>query len=237
MSGYKSRGPGPNSGGGLLVIHRSSSEEASPLLPPAMSQDGCKAITCNLVGLGVLLFVAVSLFQHLFFCPSLFPSQKREDEEGQKLNMFWGNIEAHTCTTYATRDYTAQLMNLPTTWEHRVEACKATPLEVHGVSYLPKSCEDKGPGVVIGRWEANQHEADCRSFWLWYKDKGCTSPGSGKRRIEHYLENLPRGSDWREFCATTPAHFLGMEFPGAQECFQYNSGTYGHWEIDDSSCQ
>ncbi|KAG6379349.1 hypothetical protein JVT61DRAFT_11811 [Boletus reticuloceps] len=57
--------------------------------------------------------------------------------------MFWGGIEAHTCTTYATREYTAQLMNLPTTWEHRVEACKATPLEVHGVSYLPKSCEDK----------------------------------------------------------------------------------------------
>ncbi|KAF8421309.1 hypothetical protein L210DRAFT_3573085, partial [Boletus edulis BED1] len=69
--------------------------------------------------------------------------KKHEDEERQKLNMFWGGIEAHTCTTYATRDYTAQLMNLPTTWEHRVEACKATPLEVHGVSYLPKSCEDR----------------------------------------------------------------------------------------------
>ncbi|KAG6370508.1 hypothetical protein JVT61DRAFT_11289 [Boletus reticuloceps] len=158
--------------------------------------------------------------------------KKREDEERQKLNMFWGGIEAHTCTTYATRDYTAQLMNLPTTWEHRVEACKATPLEVHGVSYLPKSCEDKasdvnsrmlsgltscqGPGVVIGRWEINQHEADCATFWLWYKDKEIQL-----QRIEHYLENLPRGSDWREFCATTPVHFLGMEFSGAQECFQY----------------
>jgi len=69
--------------------------------------------------------------------------RKREEEERQKLNMFWSGIEAHTCTTYATREYTAQLMNLPTTWEHRVEACKATPLEVHGISYFPKSCEDK----------------------------------------------------------------------------------------------
>ncbi|KAF8551217.1 hypothetical protein OG21DRAFT_1512992, partial [Imleria badia] len=146
--------------------------------------------------------------------------RKREEEERQKLNMFWGGIEAHTCTTYATMEYTAQLMNLPAWWKHRVEACKATPLEVHGISYLPKSCEDKGPGIVIGTWEINQHEPGCASFWLWYKDKGCTSPGSGQRRIEHYLENLPRGSDWREFCATTPAHFHGMQFSGAQECFQ-----------------
>ncbi|KAF8125073.1 hypothetical protein EV363DRAFT_1434818 [Boletus edulis] len=268
MSGYKSHGPRPDSGGssstGPLVVRGPSSEEASPLLPgrsrPAISRDGCKAITYSLAGLLVFFFISANLILHIFFCP-LFPStmnairrdweidvaqhdillekwrleklghdtieeewkletewhekderKKHEDEERQKLNMFWGGIEAHTCTTYATRDYTAQLMNLPTTWEHRVEACKATPLEVHGVSYLPKSCEDKA-------------------------SDGCTSPSSGKRRIEHYLENLPRGSDWREFCATTPAHFLGMEFSGAQECFQYNLGTYGHWEIDDTSCQ
>ncbi|KAF9222800.1 hypothetical protein BS17DRAFT_782594 [Gyrodon lividus] len=162
--------------------------------------------------------------------------RKREEEERQKLNMFWGHVEAHQCTTYGTKEYTALLMNLPATWEHRVEACKATPLEVHGISYLPKSCEDKGPGIVMGRWEVNQNEPDCASFWLWYKDKGCTSERSGKRRIEHYLENLPHGGDWREFCATTPASFHDMHFAGAQECFQYNLGTYGHWEIDDSSC-
>ncbi|KAG9308891.1 hypothetical protein JVU11DRAFT_11351 [Chiua virens] len=96
---------------------------------------------------------------------------REEEEERQKLNMFWGNVEAHTCITYGTREYTAQLMNLPTTWEHPIEACKATAIEIHGNSYLPKSCEDKGPGVVIGRWEVNQHEPDCASFWIWYKDK------------------------------------------------------------------
>ena len=69
--------------------------------------------------------------------------RRRREEERQKCNMFWGRVEAHTCTTYATREYTAQLMNLPATWEHRVEACKVTPPEVHGVSYLPKRCEDK----------------------------------------------------------------------------------------------
>jgi len=41
------------------------------------------------------------------------------------------------------------------------------------------------------------------------------------QRHEHYLENLPQGGDWREFCATTPVSFLGMHFPGAQVCFQW----------------
>ncbi|KAF9234163.1 hypothetical protein BU15DRAFT_79346 [Melanogaster broomeanus] len=178
--------------------------------------------------------------------------RKHEEEERQKLNMFWGDVKAQKCTTYATREYTAVLQNLPATWEHRVEACKVTTLEVHGVSYLPKSCEDKGPGVVLGRWEINGNEPDCATFWNWYKDKaspsgvgntayllsiqGCTSERSGKRRIEHYLEILPQGTDWREFCATTPVDFHGMHFTGAQHCFQENLGTYGHWEIDDNTC-
>ncbi|KAL4077956.1 hypothetical protein J3A83DRAFT_4186212 [Scleroderma citrinum] len=162
--------------------------------------------------------------------------RQRDKQERQKMDMFWGQVEAHHCTTYATREYTALLKNLPTDYRYRVEACRETPLEIHGVSYLPKDCEDKGPGVVIGRWEVNQNEAACVTFWNWYKDKGCTSEGSGKRRIEHYLENLPKGSDWREFCSTTPASFLGMHFPGAEICFQENLGTYGHWEIEDYGC-
>ncbi|KAH0826280.1 hypothetical protein J3R83DRAFT_5752 [Lanmaoa asiatica] len=69
--------------------------------------------------------------------------ERREEEERQKHHMFWGNVEAHTCTTYATREYTAQLMNLPIAWKHRLDACKATPLEIHGISYLPKTCEER----------------------------------------------------------------------------------------------
>jgi hypothetical protein len=161
---------------------------------------------------------------------------RREEEERQKLHMFWGYVESHTCTTYATREYTAQLINLPTAWNHRLDACKATPLEIHGISYLPKTCEDKGPGVVIGRWEINQQEPDCATFWDPYHDKGCTSPGSGKKYITRKLMNLPEKSDWREFCATTPARFDHMQFPGAQECFQSVWGVYGQWEMDDRNC-
>ena len=59
------------------------------------------------------------------------------------MNMFWGQVEAHHCTTYATREYTALLKNLPVDYPYRVEACKETSLEIHGASYLPKDCEDK----------------------------------------------------------------------------------------------
>lgn len=75
---------------------------------------------------------------------------RREEEERKGLGLFWGHVEAHQCKTYGTREYTAVLMNLPMHWERRVEACKATPLEVHGITQMPKSCEDKVRGI---RWK------------------------------------------------------------------------------------
>ncbi|KAN0094869.1 hypothetical protein V8E55_003156 [Tylopilus felleus] len=162
---------------------------------------------------------------------------KREEEERQRRHMFWGRVEAHACTTYATREYTAQLMNLPTTWEHRLDACKATPLEIHGNSYLPTTCEDRGPGAVTGRWEINHNEPDCKTFWDSYNDKGCTSRGSGKRRITQKLMNLvSEHSDWKEFCATTPTQINHLQFSGAEVCFTAVWGVYGQWELDDGSC-
>ena len=68
---------------------------------------------------------------------------QREEEERKRLGLFWGRVEAHQCKTYGTREYSAVLVNLPWNWENRIEACKATPLEVHGVAHLPTSCEDR----------------------------------------------------------------------------------------------
>ncbi|KAN0094861.1 hypothetical protein V8E55_003148 [Tylopilus felleus] len=144
---------------------------------------------------------------------------KREEEERQRRHMFWDRVEAHACTTYATREYTAQLMNLPRTWEHRLDACKATPLEIHGNSYLPTTCEDRGPGAVTGRWVINHNEPDCTTFWDSYDDKGCTSRGNLK-----------------EFCATTPTQINHRQFSGAEACFTAVWGVYGQWELDEGSC-
>ncbi|KAG2343924.1 hypothetical protein BDR05DRAFT_932936 [Suillus weaverae] len=163
--------------------------------------------------------------------------RKHEEEERLRLNMFWTDLASHTCTTYATREYTARLVNVPSYYNRRVEACMATSVTIHGAEYTPKWCEDHGPNNVIGHWEIDQHEPDCASFWVWYKDFGCISPGSGQRRIEHYLDNIPSGGDWKEFCATTPASFRGMHFMGAEFCFTKNGATWGHWAIDDESCK
>ena len=76
--------------------------------------------------------------------------RQREKQERQKMNMFWGQVEAHHCTTYATREYTALLKNLPVDYPYRVEACKETPLEIHGASYFPKDCEDKAGAASFG---------------------------------------------------------------------------------------
>ncbi|KAI6030183.1 hypothetical protein EDC04DRAFT_102029 [Pisolithus marmoratus] len=159
----------------------------------------------------------------------------QEKHERQKMSMFWDQVEAHHCTTYVTREYTAFLVNLPVDYPHRIDACKETSLEIHDKSYFPTHCEDQGPGVVIGRWKIH-NEPDRAPFWNSFKDKGCTSEQSGKRRFEHHLENLPDNGDWREFCATTPVSFHGMHFAGAQICFHSIFGVYGHWEIEDSSC-
>ena len=78
---------------------------------------------------------------------------RREEQERQRLGLFWGRVEAHQCKTYGTREYTAVLMNLPTNWEGRFAACKATPLELHGVTHLPRSCEDKVGGI---RWNVGR---------------------------------------------------------------------------------
>ena len=69
------------------------------------------------------------------------------------VGLFWGCVEAHQCKTYGTREYTTVLMNLPTNWDGRFAACKATPLELHGVTHLPRSCEDKVGGICwnVGR--------------------------------------------------------------------------------------
>ncbi|KAG2134836.1 hypothetical protein DEU56DRAFT_808954 [Suillus clintonianus] len=161
--------------------------------------------------------------------------QERIQEERLRLNMFWTDPESHTCTSYATREYTARLVNVPSNYNRRVEACMATPVQIHGNEYTPKWCEDHGPNNVIGHWEVDQHEPDCASYWNWYKDF-VLSEVDGMQRIEHYLENIPSGGDWKEFCATTPASFRGMHFTGAEFCFQKNYGTYGHWVFADDSC-
>ena len=113
--------------------------------------------------------------------------QKREEEERQRMNMFWIDPKSHTCISYGTREHTAPLVNVPACYDRCVEACMATPIQVHGVEYKAKWCEDhvrlfiflsvrlgdvlaQGPSNVIGHWEVEQHELDCEPYWNRWKD-------------------------------------------------------------------
>ncbi|KAG2356102.1 hypothetical protein BDR07DRAFT_1424289 [Suillus spraguei] len=158
--------------------------------------------------------------------------RKHEEEERLRLNMFWTDLESHTCTTYATREYTARLVNVPSYYNRRVEACMATSVKIHGVDYTPKWCEDHV------RWSrqsnrslgSRPHEPDCASYWFGTKILfGCMSPGSGQRRIGHHLENIPSGGDWKDF--------RGMHFTGAEICFNRDHVTWGFWVFDDERCK
>ncbi|KAF9225103.1 hypothetical protein BS17DRAFT_765749 [Gyrodon lividus] len=41
----------------------------------------------------------------------------QEEEERQKFNMLQGNVGAHQCTTYDSKEYTALRINLSATWD------------------------------------------------------------------------------------------------------------------------
>ncbi|KAG2069560.1 hypothetical protein BDR04DRAFT_1055334 [Suillus decipiens] len=218
-----------------------SSSEADPLIgrrkPLCRQSIYVYAVLSHIVLLVVVVIIALT---SLIF--SIRPSNDPLNPDNQdriRMNMSWTDLASHTCTTYATREYTARLVNIPSSYNRRVEACMATPIKIHETEYMPQWCEDHGPNNVIGHWEVNQHEPDCAPYWNWYKDLGCISPGSGQRRIQHHLKNLPSGADWKEFCATTPVSFNGMHFMGAESCFRKYFGifTYGQWVVDDESCR
>ncbi|KAG2129625.1 hypothetical protein DEU56DRAFT_817109, partial [Suillus clintonianus] len=136
----------------------------------------------------------------------------------------WTNLESHSCTTYATREYVAKLNVSP--WNrHWMDVCMATPLFVHGHSNWPFRCEDRS-GAVVGHFAIKYDEPDC----------GCTAKGSKKRHISQHLMNVPHNADYKEFCATTPAHFLDRNFIGADSCEDSIWGVYGQWFIDDPRC-
>ncbi|KAG1748347.1 uncharacterized protein EDB91DRAFT_1314984 [Suillus paluster] len=236
-----------------------SSSETDTLVPPKPSHRHQSLIYTALISLLIVLTIFASVESlnpcnnpldpdvrdhirkewdiELHYHHEMEEKWKREEEERFRLNMFWTNLKSQTCTAYGTREYTARLVNVPSHYNRRVDACMATPIEIHGVNYTTKWCEDHGPNNVIGHWEVDLQQPDCTSYWYWYKDLGCVSPGSGQQLVQHRLQNLPSGSDWREFCATTPASFHGIHFLGAQFCFKrVFQGVYGQWVLDDVRC-
>jgi len=211
----------PTSPASETIIHHVPyrSNEIDPLLSTRRRRDnspGC----CFFTVLGVVLIFAVFVIVFVSFMPF--------------NEIAWTNLESRYCTTYATREYVAELSISPLS-RHRMEICVATPVIVHGRPHWPSRCEERS-GKVIGHFAINSNEPDCVTYWSGYRDMGCTATGSKKRHIEQRLENLPFGSDYKEFCATTPTRFLDKKFSGADSCVTSIWGVYGQWFVDDHSC-
>lgn len=97
----------------------------------------------------------------------------------------WTNLESHSCTTYATREYTAELSGSPFS-RRRMEICIATPVLVHDWPQWPSRCEyvgqrfslvdklltwsNKRSGKVIGHFAISNNEPDCVTYWSGYRD-------------------------------------------------------------------
>ncbi|KAJ7453201.1 hypothetical protein FB451DRAFT_1281997 [Mycena latifolia] len=165
-------------------------------------------------------------------------ARRKEDEAARvRAGFAWDGLSAEErCVGYGARRYSARLANVPREYDP-MQACTETSIEIHGRKLAsPSQCEDRGCSGVFGHW-TGYSEPTCKTHFDKFNDKGCTSPGSGRRRIESRLENLKSGDDWRDMCSTTPADFRHLHFDGPQMCEHWGiSGVWGFWEIEDGEC-
>ncbi|KAJ7837870.1 hypothetical protein B0H14DRAFT_2362023 [Mycena olivaceomarginata] len=160
------------------------------------------------------------------------------EEARVRERFYWADLKAdQRCLRYGTRVYSARLANVPRQYDP-VEACTETAIEINGQKILsPHQCEDRGPSGVFGHWTVNYSEPTCVTYFTGFADKGCISPGSGRRRSESRLWNLQSGDDWRDMCSTTPADFLQMHFERPDICEHRGIyGVWGMWEFEDPQC-
>ncbi|KAJ7286547.1 hypothetical protein C8J57DRAFT_1287962 [Mycena rebaudengoi] len=163
---------------------------------------------------------------------------KREAEKRTRAGFYWEDLHGDVrCLRHGARQYSARVANVPAGY-NAVQACMETAVEIHGLKLLsPNYCEDRGCNGVYGHWIIDFAESPCVTYFDYFNDKGCTSPGSRLRRIESPLKNLQPGDDWQAMCSTTPADFRNMHFEGPGWCENWGKyGAWGLWDIEDDDC-
>ncbi|TFK38858.1 hypothetical protein BDQ12DRAFT_604785 [Crucibulum laeve] len=162
--------------------------------------------------------------------------EKEEKEYRERAGILWSNLQQDPhCLRYGARKYSAKLEHVPESY-NPIKACRQTPIAIHGREILPTHCEHQADGTW-GIWHVDFNEPWCRTWWSHFNDTGCTTEGSGLRRIEAQLENLHAGDDEKEMCGTTPARFYGLKFDGAMGCSDWDKPQpVGFWDIEDKEC-
>ncbi|KAJ7147879.1 hypothetical protein C8R43DRAFT_1009804 [Mycena crocata] len=166
--------------------------------------------------------------------------EKRKQEERDRIRagFSWDEFRPdERCLRHGARQYSARISNVPREYDP-VQACMETAVEIHGVEVpSPTHCEDRGCNGVVGHWTVDFSEPACTTHFDWFKDKGCSSEGSGHRRIESPLQNLQGGDAWRDMCSTTPADFRQLHFDSPDMCENWGvHGVWGIWLIEDRGC-
>ncbi|KAJ7203086.1 hypothetical protein GGX14DRAFT_462057 [Mycena pura] len=165
--------------------------------------------------------------------------RRKEDERARERAGFrWEDLMPdQRCLRHNARGYTARLAKVPRSYDP-IQACEETAIVIPGVEIKgrPVKCEDRGCSGVFGHWIAESGESICATYFKHFDDKGCTSPGSRRRRIQSRLENLQFGDDGRKMCSTTPATFRHQHFPKPDMCDVGIFGVWGVWEIKDQKC-
>lgn len=164
---------------------------------------------------------------------------EREKREREQARLYWADIRGDEhCVANGRKKYTAELANLPWSMD-RVEACKATPATINGITYqTPKACEDRGfMEGVRGHWIV-ENEAVCVAYWEFTKQKDCTAPHSGFRRIEAKLGVVHAGEDHETLCLTTPLTINGHTYERPMACPDWGKfGFWGIWNVPDDNCR
>ena len=76
----------------------------------------------------------------------------REEEERQRLGLYWGNLEADAhCSGYQTRYYWARLLNTVPYQYNWLTPCRDIPIVIHGKSVNATTCEVKDDVSILVR--------------------------------------------------------------------------------------
>lgn len=143
---------------------------------------------------------------------------------------YWGTIAAGHCSALNRRQYSAQLMDVPSrvTWE---VACASKPATVAGLSFArPTRCVNKGIGMW-GEWDVPDNA--CPRFGE-VAAKECV--GVGLRKFSAQILDVPSGMSWETACAGEPATINGTFFSTPTRCLNMGVGEWGEWDAPDTTC-
>jgi len=160
-----------------------------------------------------------------------------ENRERVRLRLYWKDFDpVGQCLGVGKRIHSARLENYDQSIDG-VLACRETLAVINGVEYpRPMRCEDRG-SEIRGYWMVTNDEV-CASYWEYFREKGCSNPGSGHRRYESHLGGVRPSDNPEAMCFSTPATIQGKHYDGPMSCPDWGQwGWWGIWDIPDENCR